>query len=513
MSKLLKQFSFIMKKILFLLLIINKLYAQKEDNVWLLGDWKIGFPIDTTIPYGINSLNFGKKPYPLNQKEWSDVGLDMNKSSICDKEGNLLLFYDGIDIYNKNFKAVKGSDSLNHTKPINFLQAYQDYVPQGGLILPYPDHENQYILIHQQVEYLVIQDSVADIRGERLYYSIINMNKESGLGEVIERKNILLDVPLDYGNITACRHANGKDWWIIQQSYSEPVYYKILLDSMGMRIFDKQEVGTDDLSSLGQALFSPDGKFYINHDCTGNKTDCAIFNFDRCTGKLSNFKGLKSGIPIDSIFAGGAAISPNSRFLYFILDSYIFQYDLLATDIAQSRVLIAKYDGFLDDNNLPTRFFMGQLAPNGKIYISNTSATRYLHVINKPDLKGDSCDLVQHGYKLLTINGFGLPNLPNFRLGKADVVCNMVGEEDVEKEHIAIKVFPNPNEGILTIDIGENKINSFAVYDINGRFIFSQYIDNQSTTIDISDLQNGMYICRFSGNVDEVTPIKFTIIH
>ena len=194
-------------------------------------------------------------------------------------------------------------------------------------------------------------------------------------------------------------------------------------------------------------------------------------------------------------YAGGAAISPNSRFLYCILDSNIYQYDLWATDMEKSRIQIEEYDGFLDDNNLPTRFFMGQLAPNGKIYISSTSGTRYLTVINKPDLLGDSCQIEQHSYKLLTHNAFGLPNLPNFRLGKAAQPCTVGVEDEVEKENI--KIYPNPAQTELHLDMPllATDVAEVSIISLTGAQIVRKNNLNMNNLLDINSLQNGLYLC------------------
>jgi hypothetical protein len=483
-----------MKKLLLfisLLAFVATGYAQKEDVNWVSGYSSIPLASNDSSAFGLITINFLNNVLIQKKIGGQPFRLYDNNTCISDKNGNLLMYYNGNDIYNSLHQKMKGSDSLNFTKPIHFLKTPQEFVPQGGLILPYPNHENQYMLIHQQVEYLIIQDSVADIRGERLYYSVIDMNKENGLGEVIERKKLILADSMEYGKLSACRHANGKDWSIMVQVNSTPTYYKILLNEEGIKIYDKQTIGNDNYYSLGYAIFSPDGKSYVNFDPVGYNLDCAIMNFDRCTGNLSNFKSIKSGIPIEEIFAGGTAISPNSRFLYFILDSYIFQYDLWATDLAESKVLIAKYDNFLDDNNLPTRFFMGQLAPNGKIYISSTSGTRYLTVINKPDLKGDSCEIVQHGFKLLTGNSFGLPNLPNFRLGKADTPCEMVSTAEVEK--VEVKIYPNPATSEINILYNPEKLqySTLIISDIQGKTVLQKALDDDK--IDVSDFPNGIY--------------------
>jgi hypothetical protein len=59
-----------------------------------------------------------------------------------------------------------------------------------------------------------------------------------------------------------------------------------------------------------------------------------------------------------------------------------------------------------------------QLAPNGKIYGSTyNGGLKALHVINYPNLKGDSCKFVYGGQPTLTLNSDVLPNMINYNLG------------------------------------------------------------------------------------------------
>ena len=53
-----------------------------------------------------------------------------------------------------------------------------------------------------------------------LYYAIIDMNQNGGLGKVISKKNLLYKGTFGGGRITACRHANGRDWWLVHQRFS-----------------------------------------------------------------------------------------------------------------------------------------------------------------------------------------------------------------------------------------------------------------------------------------------------
>ena len=138
-----------------------------------------------------------------------------------------------------------------------------------------------------------------------------------------------------------------------------------------------------------------------------------IFNFDRCTGELNSLVQIAMQ---DSAWSGGAAISPNSRYLYIPSFEVVYQYDLWAPDIEASRDTVAVWDGFSEDGFFSTTFYLAQLAPDGKIYINSNNSVSYLHVIEQPDLPGDSCQVCQHCVDLPTKNSFSLPNFPNYRL-------------------------------------------------------------------------------------------------
>src|SRR5690606_1739043 len=115
----------------------------------------------------------------------------------------------------------------------------------------------------------------------------------------------------------------------------------------------------------------------------------SVYDFDRCTGLMSNPTQFVYG---DSAWSGGVAISPNSRYLYVSHYNYIFQFDLWADDLLSSKDTVAIYDGYLVEitptSQLPTRFFLMQLGPDGRIYINCPAGVNVLHVIENPDLPG-----------------------------------------------------------------------------------------------------------------------------
>ena len=83
---------------------------------------------------------------------------------------------------------------------------------------------------------------------------------------------------------------------------------------------------------------------------------------------------------------------------------------------------IANWDKYYDLNNPPFAdgFAFSQLAPDGKIYISATASSRFLHVIERPNLPGQACVFRQHGVRLPTSNGTTIPHFPNYRLAPID---------------------------------------------------------------------------------------------
>lgn len=61
----------------------------------------------------------------------------------------------------------------------------------------------------------------------------------------------------------------------------------------------------------------------------------------------------------------------------------------------------------------------------------------------------------------------------------------------------SLEIFPNPTRGTFSIQ-SKNEITSFEILDVNGRSI--QKLDPKSQTVDISNLQNGLYLVKVTAN-------------
>ncbi len=91
-----------------------------------------------------------------------------------------------------------------------------------------------------------------------LNLSEIDMDGDNGLGEMmLNKKNLLIvEDTLIQGRITACKHANGRDWWIVAHRYHSDLYYKILLSPESIEV-THQNIGSIFNSSdiYGMAVF------------------------------------------------------------------------------------------------------------------------------------------------------------------------------------------------------------------------------------------------------------------
>ncbi|MBK9017096.1 MAG: hypothetical protein IPM82_25250 [Saprospiraceae bacterium] len=369
------------------------------------------------------------------------MSLFQENSSICDTSGNLLFYTNGIKIANADHQLMLNGNGLN---PGIITTAYADNgmpTPQGAIALPLPGNSHLYMLVHG---YLNIYDDPVSplVCISNLYYSVIDMSKANGKGAVIEKNVEILADTLAYGKITAVRHGNGRDWWVVAPEHNTNCYYRMLLSPSGLSAPEKQCTGGVTHDGLGQAVFSPDGTKYARYDAyhllLGNYF--SLYDFDRCSGLLSNQQEVHI---LDTAYAAGLAISPNSRFAYLPSFRYVYQLDLQAPDMNESLTTVAVYDGFGAPFN--TTFFLAQLAPDDKIYICSPNGVSYLHVINQPDEPGLSCEVVQHSLELPTYN-LSLPNYANFRLGKwAGSSCDTIGTSDTETVFSLSDVFVYPN--------------------------------------------------------------------
>ena len=357
-----------------------------------------------------------------------EKGISMSNTvaSISDKIGNLLFYTNGISVYNANNEVMENGDSIN---PIDFSLSYYNHgltIIQGAIIIPHPKNDSLYYIFHEPDNWNV--EISAHV--PQLYYSLVNIELDNGLGKIIDKNHLILEDTLLRGKLTATRHANGRDWWLItgEQDIYTNVLYQFLITPDSIINIGKKDVGPGivyDVPSVGNALFTPDGSKYIRHDIRFDPWNVIdIYDFDRCTGEFFHLEHIE--LNDTSFLYGGSVVSPDSRYLYAVTNNIIYQFDLLASDIEFTKTVVAEYDGFVG-LFFGTVFGTPQLAPDGTIYIASVSDT-VMHRIRTPNQYGLASHVEQHSVHLPKINQKSIPNFPNYRLGPLDgSPCDTLG--------------------------------------------------------------------------------------
>ena len=268
-------------------LIHLNIYAQKHDNKWLFG-----YESYTNIEcFGGSVLDFSGSSVDTFY-QYRDTNLDITNASICDTSGNLLFYTNGISVVNSLHEIMENGDGLNPGEHANSHQVYGYILDQGAIILPKSESTHLYYLFHLDK---VRPYNNIDWHSKKFYYSLIDMNLNNGMGSVIEKNVILLDELLAVGKITATKHSNGKDWWILIRQYMSNKYYRFLISSDGISNIGIQEIGEAMESGVGQAVFSPNGNFFVRYNVASidNGNNLNVYAFDRCTGLLYSSRDKK----------------------------------------------------------------------------------------------------------------------------------------------------------------------------------------------------------------------------
>jgi hypothetical protein len=361
---------------------------------------------------------------------------------MCDKNGVPLFYSNGVYIEDPKGAPIAGSMYLNpgiHTQQsIDIEEGNNFHYSMIGI--PSPDEPDSiYQMYHSN---LVLEDGGLLIK--QLFRTSVSYEGTRS-GEVIELNHELRSDSLTY-YMGACRHANGRDWWLANPRQNSDCIFVDLITPTGFVLRDQQCLGLSRHidETVGAAEFTPDGRKYTSYD---NLTGLFIYDFDRVSGSLTNPQVIKLNDGADTLtIFSGLSISSNSRYLYLSNLFYLYQFDLWSNNIEESRVLIAESSPDIPGSS-PT--WHGELAPDGKIYWSIASNfASFLNIIHEPNQQGLDCSFEFEGVNLEYNNSGTMYQFPNYRLGPLDgSIADTLGIDNVP-----VADFRWQDLGQLTVD-------------------------------------------------------------
>ncbi len=475
---------------LFILLYTNHLlFAQLYDKTWVCGTY-IG-----TVTFSASQIDTASY-YPFRNCR-------NNLGCVSNNNGDFMFFSEGVNVYSYDGSLMTNGTELADNSVSN---SFYYGLPDAQNVIVLPKRNNQYWIIHQSQSDLAFASQPWYFT-DRLYYSVVDMSLQGGKGEVTEKRTLVKAGSFMDGHMTACQHANGRDWWLVQRRYNFNIYYIYLVTPDSISLVREQQIGaiSQEPDAVGQSEFSPDGTKYAT---ITSISPLIVLDFDRCEGTFSNPQSIN--IPIDTfmfygiqnIIGGGGyglCFSPDSRSIYVNSFYKLRQYDLFAGNVDSSEQLIFFWT---DSNETHGQFDQMHLAPNGKIYIANYQGfTKALHVINSPDSLGLACSFVKWGLPIATINAIVIPNMPHFRMGAlagsgCDTITGLT-ESANGNLNSPIRVYPNPASDIVEIDVMSysqyHPLQQFYLYDVQGRLVKQLALPYLSAQLKVNDLPAGSY--------------------
>lgn len=471
----------------------QKLYDQK----WMFHEYSLmSFSDDTVL---ITSV---APPVRL--------GPGPTTSTTCDRNGNLLFYTSGCFIANKQHRIMVNGDSINadgmYPSPCHVAGSF--YIYQSNITLPYPRDTSKYIVFNLTLEDALLPEDF--YQPKHLYYHIVDMTKDGGLGAVVEKKQIAVADYLARGSLTALVSDDLQKAWVVAPQFNTNCYYIVPVTSDGvgtswLQCIGSAYDGSDD--GGGQAVFSPDKTKYARIE---SKNQLVLMRFDTATAIFSAPEELP--YQTDYNYGHGVAFSANSRFLYAMADTKLYQFDTDAPNVLASRILV----GEINFNIGPGTGggYLCKLAPDGKIYIPPANSHHWISSIQRPNCPGTLCDFRQHNVYLPNWNYTGINNQPSFRVFEQQYNCDPVSSTELllPHERPVAAVFPNPNQGRFELVLPDFSGGQLSCFDLAGRSVFERNIPNGVSRFRIEEnIPSGAYFVRFTSAHGWVNTMRMVV--
>lgn len=399
--------------------------SEKQADIWYFGD-KAGIDFRSGTAVALTDENV----------------MTAFKSSavISDSLGNLQLFTNTKQVWSKDFNIMGNTPSM-----LGDLG-----VTQPCIIIPKPGDSLLYYIFN--IDVLTFHpDNTFTTRG--LTYSVVNMSMNFNLGWGTSQWNRTLLSPVSQ-KLTAVRHSNGKDYWIIVHKWGSDEFYAYLLSSTGLSNPVISKAGTqhtgafiDQSNAYGYMKAAPDGSKIAL--AISGKNIVELCDFDAGSGTVSNAKDYTFAVPGVSPY--GIEFSSDSKMLYNSLlmltgngpptaPSRVYQFDLRAGLVNPTLI-----------DSMPGMRIGGlQLGRDERIYLSRTvnllNKKDSIDVIYNPTRPGLDCNynlLNNAGNSRFSLDGrtstYGLPNFMQSYFQRPAFTHDSVCKGDVTRFEIINK--------------------------------------------------------------------------
>lgn len=331
-------------------------------------------------------------------------------AAISDVDGNLIIYTNGIEIWNSSGHKIANGGNLNGN----------NFASQSSLIVPQPGNSRKFYVFTADMY-------IPGFFDDGVNYAIVDFSS-NGNGAVTSKNNLLFKQNAQ--KLTGVQHANGTDYWVIAHGFGQSKgdeFYAYLVSDTGLvttpvtsRLGTKQQ-GSEN-NAAGYMKTSPDGSklaLIIPEDGIAE-----LYNFNTATGQVSNLKASAAG---QFSYGLGIEFSPDNSKFYISTSplnadtNYLYQIDANAANPFANPYVVDKF--FVQQVGAADSL-MGalQLGVDGKIYMAKFEkgiyGKNYLGSVYNPNRPGAACNYNSLNYVsnngLYLNGGKSLIGLPNF---------------------------------------------------------------------------------------------------
>lgn len=488
-----------------LLLSMNTLLAQREAYSWIYGNCD---PDENNCQgvYGTAVIKFNDDSIESIRRVDFPSTFQSHALSISDENGNLLMasnqryVFDSIGNILIDFFTNDSAQLINSPR-------------QSALFLKLNDETDNYHFLNLKGTQWIGSPPNSLLNNRTVLHYLSKIRVDENGYNVIQLDTLWRNDTIIAGGMQACRHANGRDWWIFQSTFNQKQYLRGLLTPNGLNFDVYDGPGPNAFQNSGQNQFSADGT-KLFHYITTTFRKMQIYDFDRCTGELSNFREIDfSGfIPFPPYDFTPFVLSPNASKIYMGRsnpDTYA-SYQNIQVDVESGQMTV-----------VGDTVFVPCLTPNLKWVVTGYHSVPFtlvnkLNVYTQPNELGHDCGRINDLYSLF-IDGFRTEPIEyaNHLLGPIDgSSCDTLGldeETSIKKvEQFSFNVYPNPGNEIIHFTTDLPLPLKLTIHDNQGRTIIEKSLNQSSFIIQerISELNTGIYFVELKSERKAIRLVK-----
>ena len=491
-----------MKKLLFLFLLFGGIFqcnAQKEAFNWI---WGICNSLDSCSPnYGTVILKFNDNEIEKISNRNFREDFYSGTATISDSLGNFLMAFNGRFLFDSTGNVI---DSFINLPSGLYASGYKSFI-----FLKPKKKDNIYHLLYNYSTPLIDPVNLIDYTDLNLINVYISLDTINGIN-IIRRDTVDLNILNFPGHLEATRHANGRDWWILKSGFRRNSFLRGILSPEGLT-FEDFITDADSMYNNAQiwhAMSSDGTKFF--HFMGNSIRILDVYDFDRCTGELSNLRSFDFSELISENDFTPFNLSPDGNLIYMLRTDYesLQTSQNLVFDLNKNFI---KY--FFPDTSAP--LLTPCLSPNLKQmvfghykYNANGTFDTFLSVLNEPN-EYNEANLDTFAYVMPTWGYLRVPhNWANHMLGPVDgSSCDTLGlDQDYtwlpKVPEVSFVIYPNPGQSELNFRTDMPLPINRTITDAQGKLVLQQQFNKSSFTLsnEIDALQQGIYFVELRNN-------------